>query len=81
MAYRYQVSYPFLDVARRHHLRYEDVLMAAVFLQYDLGSGHYPGPIPDEVDEEVVPLLAMREIAALVDMPVAERGGRTEVPD
>jgi hypothetical protein len=82
LSYRYDVSYPFFDVAKRYGIEYADVLAAAVFLQFDKGNGHYPGPLlPDEVFEELVPLDAMMEIALLVDMPVHARGGRTDICD
>lgn len=72
MSYRYDVSYPFLDVAKRHGIDYGDVLMAAEFLLHTESSSI-------EVDEHRVPLDAMMEIAELVDLPVHARGGRTDV--
>jgi hypothetical protein len=79
MSYRYDVSYPFFDVAKRHGIDYGDVLRAAQFLEHVDGGGRFPGPLlPDEVCEERVPLDAMMEIAELVDLPVYARGGRTD---
>jgi hypothetical protein len=76
MGYRYDCSYPFLDVALRYDIPYEKVLEAATFLD-ERGPRNLS---TDEVVilEEEVPLDAMQEIAALVDLPVAERGGRHE---
>jgi hypothetical protein len=71
LSYRYDVSYPFFDVAKRHGIEYADVLRTAQFLEHVDDGGRFPGPLlPDEVCEERVPLDAMMEIAQLVDMPV-----------
>jgi hypothetical protein len=80
LSYRYDVSYPFFDVAKRHGIEYADVLRTAQFLEHVDDGGRFPGPLlPDEVCEERVPLDAMMEIALLVDLPVYARGGRTDI--
>lgn len=78
MSYRYDVSYPFMDVARRHGISYGDVLEAAQF-HIDDEAGRTPRIA--FLDEEKVPLHAMEDIVDLLHVPVAERGGRTEVCD
>jgi hypothetical protein len=76
MMVRYDCSYPFLDVSLRYGIPYEQVLAAAVYLA-DRGQVSF-STRELEIAEEQVPLDAMQEIAALVDLPVHERGGRHE---
>jgi hypothetical protein len=74
MGYRYNVSYPFYDIAQRYDLDYGLVLAAATWLE----SGSM-GECP--VEEDTFPLDAMQEVANLTDMPVHLRGGRTDICD
>lgn len=70
MSYRYEVSYPFLDAARRHGADYGDVLRYAAALRGADGGGSM-----------TISAACADEVYRLVNQPVALRGGRTDVCD
>lgn len=89
MSYRYDDSYPFFNIARRFEVDYGDVLAYAELGQD--GRVNYDGLVGDRgarhVDAhhptlaERIPYPARLQILELCALPVAQRGGRTDVCD
>jgi hypothetical protein len=81
VAYRYDVSYPFLDIAQRYDVSYADVLLHAEWMESWLKQ-NYPD-ITKEMEARALrlPEEAKDEIIGLVRLPVHERGGRTDICD
>lgn len=73
MNYRYDASYPFMDVARRHDADYGEVLRYAEAVR---GRGVVEG-----ADFRTITAAVGDEVYALTRQPVAERGGRTDTCD
>jgi hypothetical protein len=79
VAYRYDISYPFLDIAQRYDVSYRHVLMFEDFLENYAGKAPWR-PEHKEASEALSDDVK-KELYALSKLPVHERGGRTDICD
>jgi hypothetical protein len=79
VAYRYDISYPFFDLAQRYDVDYGHVLAFEDFLE------NYAGKLPWLPEHKAASAAlsedAKQELYRLSKLPVHQRGGRTDICD